>query len=410
LRNPETQENIDDAIEIFSEYFNLTEKKTSEIFEKYIKDVLERKNGDLLSNRLLYQYDGIDLTGTNYDDFGVGSLIFNKKLKPGTYEEINTSELKEAKQVGTIYHFTGVENLNKIIEDNKLMSSSKKQRDIKTGKKQVYSISFTRDKFFPYERDLKLGSRYLDARIVVDGNKLSNKYKIEPFNFFNKKTRYNYPLSRTEFEERITFSLDEENPDILNFDNYVISYDILVDLLLKSNIKNISKNIIDLIKKLSTNPKIKFFNKMTELTKEEAIELISKESLNENSTYNNIDYKQKVLDLTSFYKKMFPSITLFPKVIFKNDDIENAKNFFGKTGYYDPENMIIYVYTEGRHPKDIVKTFSHEFIHHIQNLEGRLRNINTTNVNNSKELEKIEEEAYLYGNIIFRKWENSLKE
>jgi hypothetical protein len=34
-----------------------------------------------------------------------------------------------------------------------------------------------------------------------------------------------------------------------------------------------------------------------------------------------------------------------------------------------------------RHPKDIMRSFAHEMIHHIQNLEDRLNGISTQNTN-----------------------------
>jgi hypothetical protein len=48
-------------------------------------------------------------------------------------------------------------------------------------------------------------------------------------------------------------------------------------------------------------------------------------------------------------------------------------------------------------------------IHHNQNLEGRLGNITTTNVNEDEALQEIEKEAYTEGNMYFRSWENSKK-
>ena len=48
-------------------------------------------------------------------------------------------------------------------------------------------------------------------------------------------------------------------------------------------------------------------------------------------------------------------------------------------------------------------------IHRMQDNEGRLTNINTTNTNEDGELEELEKEAYLKGNITFRNWEDSLK-
>ena len=63
----------------------------------------------------------------------------------------------------------------------------------------------------------------------------------------------------------------------------------------------------------------------------------------------------------------------------------------------------------GRHPKDVLRSFSHEMIHREQDNEGRLNQITTTNVNEDDYLKQLEEEAYLKGNMNFRKWENSFK-
>jgi hypothetical protein len=98
------------------------------------------------------------------------------------------------------------------------------------------------------------------------------------------------------------------------------------------------------------------------------------------------------------------NIKPLPKVIFKHGDQENASQFLGKTAYYSPSDMTVVLYTEGRHPKDIVRSFSHEMIHHIQNLEGRLGGINTTNTMEDDNLNDIEREAYTKGNMTFRNW------
>jgi phosphopantetheine adenylyltransferase len=127
------------------------------------------------------------------------------------------------------------------------------------------------------------------------------------------------------------------------------------------------------------------------------------EPLNENATYSNsINYKKQIKDLTTHMLNKGMKLTPLPKVIFKNGDKENAENFFGKTAYYQPDTMEIVLYTEGRHPKDIVRSFAHEMIHHMQNLEGRLGGINTTNTQEDDHLTKIEAEAYQDGNLAFR--------
>jgi hypothetical protein len=45
----------------------------------------------------------------------------------------------------------------------------------------------------------------------------------------------------------------------------------------------------------------------------------------------------------------------------------------------------------------------------MQNLEGRLGNISTTDTNEDGNLQEIEEEAYLKGNILFRRWTDHMK-
>lgn len=129
------------------------------------------------------------------------------------------------------------------------------------------------------------------------------------------------------------------------------------------------------------------------------------EPLNENATYSNkIDYKQQIKDLTKHMLDKGMNIQPLPKVIFKHGDQENASQFLGKTAYYSPDTQEIVLYTEGRHPKDIVRSFSHEMIHHIQNLEGRLEDITTTNTMQDDHLNDIEREAYTKGNMTFRNW------
>ena len=94
-------------------------------------------------------------------------------------------------------------------------------------------------------------------------------------------------------------------------------------------------------------------------------------------------------------------------LIFIEDDTKNAQDLLGKTAHYDPNNKSITLYTLNRHPKDILRSYAHEMIHHKQNLEGRLTNIQGQNVNEDDYLKEIELEAYRDGNgKFFREWEN----
>ena len=134
-------------------------------------------------------------------------------------------------------------------------------------------------------------------------------------------------------------------------------------------------------------------------------------SLNEHASYtDSIDVMEKISELTQHMLDKGMNIEPLPTMEFIDGDSENAKDFLGKTAYYDPDAKHIVLYTEGRHPKDIVRSYAHEMIHHIQNLEGRLGNITTTNTTEDDHLTKLEQEANLRGTMTFRGWTDSIKE
>ena len=121
------------------------------------------------------------------------------------------------------------------------------------------------------------------------------------------------------------------------------------------------------------------------------------------------DLKEGIVSLSKYMIDNGLNIKPLPKVKFINDDSENANNILGKTAYYNPAEKSITLFTLNRHPKDILRSFSHEMVHHIQNLENRLNNINTTNTNEDGDLPEIEREAYEKGNMMLRNWEDSIK-
>ena len=135
------------------------------------------------------------------------------------------------------------------------------------------------------------------------------------------------------------------------------------------------------------------------------------EVLTENASYSqHIDVMEKVAQLTNYMIDKGMNIEPLPTIEFIDGDSENAKDFFGKTAYYDPNRQHIVLYTEGRHPKDIVRSYAHEMIHHIQYLEDRLGDVSTTNTMEDDHLDKIEQEANLRGTMTFRNWTDSLNE
>ena len=123
--------------------------------------------------------------------------------------------------------------------------------------------------------------------------------------------------------------------------------------------------------------------------------------------------KKKILpyiaSLTKFLKESGLEITPLPKVVLSSDN-SYVEDPFGKTAYYSPEEKMIVLFIKGRHIKDILRSFSHEMIHHHQNMQGRLapEDIQATQdpkyMQNNQSLMEIEKEAFLDGNLLFRKW------
>jgi hypothetical protein len=122
----------------------------------------------------------------------------------------------------------------------------------------------------------------------------------------------------------------------------------------------------------------------------------------------SFDYKPFMASLLEYMLDEGMKITPLPEVKIKKD-LAESEDFFGRTAYYDPNKKEVVLYAQGRHPKDVMRSFSHEMVHHMQNLEGRLDRIGTSNTNEDDHLVEIEKEAYLKGNITFRNWEDKIK-
>jgi hypothetical protein len=122
-------------------------------------------------------------------------------------------------------------------------------------------------------------------------------------------------------------------------------------------------------------------------------------------------YKKFIPELSQYMYENGMNIKPFPSVKFIEDDEVNAKDPLGMTAFYDPANATIVLYTMGRHPKDILRSFAHEMVHHEQNLNGEVGTgkIKTTNTHEDDYLEQIERDAYEKGNIMLRKWTDSIK-
>jgi len=145
--------------------------------------------------------------------------------------------------------------------------------------------------------------------------------------------------------------------------------------------------------------------------KEQIYNIVTKAIVREHMAHSNTtDIIAKCAALTNHMRKKGYNIDPSPSLKIIDSDVDNSQDFFGKTAYYDPNEQLIVLYTQGRHPKDIVRSYAHEMIHHIQNVEDRLGNITTTDTTEDSHLNNIEREAYEEGNIAFRNWTDSLQE
>lgn len=120
---------------------------------------------------------------------------------------IKLRNLIEGKQVGILYHYTSIPRLLSILKDNKLKITS-------SGRPYV---SFTRDKNFHKSSRFGLGGN-MDVRLVVDGNKLSQKYKITPYQYHFQ----DYDFKQDEAEEIV-------DKNIENIKSYLIQIDCFIN-------------------------------------------------------------------------------------------------------------------------------------------------------------------------------------
>ena len=94
-------------------------------------------------------------------------------------------------------------------------------------------------------------------------------------------------------------------------------------------------------------------------------------------------------------------------------DQDNHIKPLGKTAYYDPKERAVSIYVDGRHQKDILRSFAHELVHHTQNENGELDMGGYHGegyAQKNKNLRNMERDAYERGNMCFRDWEDQLKQ
>lgn len=150
----------------------------------------------------------------------------------------SSESMNEAKQVGNLYHFTPIASLIQIIKSNKLAAHVADNHS-------SASVSLTRDSHLSRSK----GS---NARIVIDGDKLSNRYKVKPINITSSDP-YS-PAWETESEERVL-------GDITDLKKYIVSVDLHIRLFQDPKYVDRTKKIMNRIGMDSLEDLIQFLDK-----------------------------------------------------------------------------------------------------------------------------------------------------
>ena len=340
-----------------------------------------------------------------------------EQIKNGTQTQI----IDESKNLGTLYHFTNLQNASNIIKSNQIVASTTEssdyQRDFQFFKKKgqevrdkglsyLTFVSLTRDKLF-YKKRPKISSAPI-VRFELDGNKLSSKYKIKPFNYYadeieNETDRF----YSNEGEERVNLYTKGE---ISNLDRYTTRICVLLDFIednesyLKQAKELISKypdKVISLYKEKpmfieeyekTILPSIEPF-KDEEFLEEasKAIDKVFSKILQEVYTPDN---HAKILEGAIQFICNDLDVTK-PDIIFIDNPNYTQEN--KSFGGYIPGEEKIYVVTYNRNTADICRSIAHELMHYKQDLDGRLV------PEAGKDGDEFENECNQYSGYIMRK-------
>lgn len=139
-----------------------------------------------------------------------------------------------------LYHYTTMKRLYKMLKENEM----RVKQYVEAEKK--YSFSFSRSKQWLYDTGVfdKIGVNS-DCAVVFDAYKLSTKFKMKPYSFFNEFGKDKELGNKTyhEFEERILI----DSNIIPNIRNYIVGI-----YVSKKYIVSLSKNdFISLISSLT---------------------------------------------------------------------------------------------------------------------------------------------------------------
>lgn len=302
---------------------------------------------------------------------------FDKKTG-GTFLKNYTNlinAIRKIKELSDLTGFNSPETAKELGDTKAIMQHIKAAFPKETGfnddvHKKIFDLftKYTKEKLKPYERGYKSAE---SNNLVKD---LGKKKVIDQKNLAQFVKSLN---GKTEADRAALKKINVQNVAVKTVKNFLSNYGI-----------RLGENRYQAIANVLITESAKHYNLVREY--------------HEHVNNNLLPYMQKQIGFNR------------PPTINFVDDPINAQNPFGKTAYYDPQLMEITVYTTGRHPKDIMRSVAHEVIHHAQNCRGqldpqRMGEASEGYAQKNPYLRKLEEEAYLLGNMTFRDWEDGMK-
>ena len=360
---------------------------------------------------------------SNWQEKGA-DLIKGKTTQPEKIDEViifiggetrNNISVKESKKIWESY-LVGYSNVKVVIGGKNPMTESKEYA-ASNPDQQFYAVTGIRDE--SDMKDLRRVSTYKKVSnvqgLAVTNEKVSS---VRATDFRSKLADINSTLQ--DIREYLPDHLDDSQAKnafhilkkaIISEKMLEEVNDLFKDMFLSEGSSGTHIHPTSAIRSTDRNDLLHIFNDLRALYKDTDVNITFNQDnvtiTKKHSPKVNI-ISQSLASLLEYMLEQKMEITPLPEVSIKRD-IKEASDFFGRTAYYDPNESKIVLYVEGRHPKDIVRSFAHEMVHHMQNLKGTLGDIQTSNTNEDSHLKEIEKEAYLLGNITFRNWEDSIK-
>jgi len=264
-----------------------------------------------------------------------------------------------------LYHMTKLSNLYSILKKNQfILKSTLKRTEYKFSRNKFYYLSTARSKTNWYFQDF-MDDLPNACILVLDGNKLNNKYKGVPVHYFSTFKYMNYD----EMEDRI-LSNDPVIPNAKSYIKEIHIYSILPSDNTIAYINEIKKIVKDNISIYIYNDRNSFMN----LNKKNTIPIIDTDNIEKNKIKyyaNTIKYKETLL-----VKNIFNLYYNTKKINNKKFYQYHQTGHFSRDVYYDFVMSIYRYYNEyknedGSYNKTKVHTFIINFLNDTFTIEEK---------------------------------------